>query len=159
VQGGVKHPGQLDVAIVGGGSTGIELSAQLHQATRLLSAYGLDKVEPSDIKIHLIEASPHLLPGLPERLAAATEEQLRKLGVDLMLSEKVVEVTPDGVRTAAGHLIPAAIKVWAAGIKAPDFLKSTDLETNRINQIVVRRTLQTTVDDSVFALGDCCACP
>jgi NADH dehydrogenase len=159
VQGGVKSPGQLDVVIIGGGATGIELSAQLHQATRLLSAYGLDNVEPSDIRIHLIEASPHLLPGLPDRLATATEEQLRKLGIDLRLGEKVIEVTPDGVKTAAGHFIPARIKVWAAGIKAPDFLKSTDLETNRINQVVVLRTLQSTVDESVFAIGDCSACP
>ncbi|WP_139558263.1 NAD(P)/FAD-dependent oxidoreductase [Methylotetracoccus oryzae] len=158
VQGGVKQPGQLDVAIVGGGATGIELSAQLHQATRLLSAYGLDKVEPSDIRIHLIEASPRLLPGLPDRLAAATEQQLRKLGVDLRLGEQVVEVTAEGVKTASGHLIPAAIKVWAAGIKAPDFLKTIGLETNRINQIVVKPTLQSTVDDTIFALGDCCAC-
>ena len=50
--------------------------------------------------------------------------------------------------------------VWAAGVKAPDFLKDiAGLETNRINQLVVRSTLQTTRDDDVFALGDCAACP
>lgn len=159
VQGGVTEPGQLDIAIVGGGATGIELSAQLYQATRLLSAYGLDNVKPSDIRIHLIEASPRLLPGLPDRLSDATAEQLRTLGIDLLLGEKVVEVTSSGVKTASGSFIPAGIKVWAAGIKAPDFLQSTDLETNRINQLVVRQTLQTTRDDHVFALGDCAACP
>ncbi|MCU0735684.1 MAG: NAD(P)/FAD-dependent oxidoreductase [Methylotetracoccus sp.] len=159
VQGGVTEPGQLDIAIVGGGATGIELSAQLYQATRLLSAYGLDNVKPSDIRIHLIEASPRLLPGLPDRLSDATAEQLRTLGIDLLLGEKVVEVTSSGVKTASGSFIPAGIKVWAAGIKAPDFLQSTDLETNRINQLVVRQTLQTTRDDDVFALGDCAACP
>ncbi|MFO1418972.1 MAG: NAD(P)/FAD-dependent oxidoreductase [Methylotetracoccus sp.] len=159
VHGGVKEPGELDIAIVGGGATGIELSAQLHQATRLLAAYGLDNVKPTDIRIHLIEASPKLLPGLPERLSLATAEQLGRLGIDLKLDERVVEVTPDGVRTGSGHFIPASIKVWAAGIKAPDFLAATDLETNRINQIIVRPTLQTTVDDDIFALGDCSACP
>jgi NADH dehydrogenase len=50
--------------------------------------------------------------------------------------------------------------VWATGIKAADFLKDLGgLETNRINQLVVRPTLQTTRDDNVFALGDCAACP
>jgi NADH dehydrogenase len=50
--------------------------------------------------------------------------------------------------------------VWAAGIKAPDFLANLDgLETNRINQLVVRQTLQTTMDDNIFAFGDCAACP
>ena len=56
--------------------------------------------------------------------------------------------------------MPAELVVWAAGVKAPDFLKDIDgLETNRINQLVVRPTLQTTRDDDVFALGDCAACP
>ena len=46
--------------------------------------------------------------------------------------------------------------VWAAGVKAPDFLRDLDgLETNRINQLVVKPTLQTTRDHDIFALGDC----
>lgn len=156
---GFKQEGQLDVAIVGGGATGIELSAQLHQATHLLNAYGLDKVKPSDIKIHLIEASPSLLPGLPAHLAEATLNQLHNLGIDVLLGEKVVEVTGAGMHTQSGRFIPAALKVWAAGIKAPDFLKTIpDLETNRINQIVVKQTLQSTVDDTIFAIGDCASC-
>jgi NADH dehydrogenase len=158
--GGPKEPGQLDVAIVGGGATGIELSAQLHQATRLLSAYGLDNVRPSDIKIHLIEASDRLLPGLPERLSRATLDQLARLDIEVLLGERVVDVGPAGMTTHTGRFIPAALKVWAAGIKAPDFLNSIGgLETNRINQIVVRPTLQTTVDDAIYAIGDCAACP
>jgi NADH dehydrogenase len=56
-------------------------------------------------------------------------------------------------------LIPAELVVWAAGVKAPDFLKDlAGLETNRINQLVVTPTLQTTRDESIFALGDCVAC-
>jgi NADH dehydrogenase len=158
--GGPKEPGQLDVAIVGGGATGIELSAQLHQATRLLSAYGLDNVRPSDIKIHLIEASDRLLPGLSERLSRATLDQLARLDIEVLLGERVVDVGPAGMTTHTGRFIPAALKVWAAGIKAPDFLNSIGgLETNRINQIVVRPTLQTTVDDAIYAIGDCAACP
>ena len=61
--------------------------------------------------------------------------------------------------TADGKLIPASMMVWSAGIKAPDFLKQiAGLETNRINQLVVRPTLQTTRDDAIFAFGDCAAC-
>jgi NADH dehydrogenase len=49
--------------------------------------------------------------------------------------------------------------VWAAGVKAPDVLRDLDgLETNRINQLVVLPTLQTTRDQNIFALGDCAAC-
>jgi NADH dehydrogenase len=56
-------------------------------------------------------------------------------------------------------VLPAELVVWAAGVRAPDFLKSLDLETNRLNQLIVRPTLQTTRDDDVFAIGDCAACP
>ena len=91
--GGAHISGELDVAIVGGGATGIELSAQLHQATRLLHAYGLDNVRPSDIRLHLIEAAPKLLPELPQRLSEATRAQLNALGVATHLGERVVEIT------------------------------------------------------------------
>lgn len=158
--GGARESGQLDVAIVGGGATGIELSAQLHQATRLLSAYGLDNVKPDDIRIHIIEAAPSLLPGLPERLSTATHQQLTRLGIEVHLGERVVEVTRQAVTTHSGRVIPAALKVWAAGVKAPDFLHElAGLETNHINQIKVRQTLQSTLDDDIFAIGDCCCCP
>ncbi|PZN72764.1 MAG: FAD-dependent oxidoreductase [Candidatus Methylumidiphilus alinenensis] len=158
--GGFGGDGVLDIAIVGGGATGIELSAQLHQATQLFNAYGLDSIKQSDIKLHLIEASNKLLPQLPVRLSEATASQLREIGVDLRLGEQVVEVTRDGVKTKSGQFIQAEIKVWAAGIKAPDFLRGiAGLETNRINQLVVKLTLQTTVDDDIYALGDCSACP
>jgi len=74
--------------------------------------------------------------------------------------ERIVEVRADGMLTADGKFVPASMMVWSAGIKAPDFLKDIDgLETNRINQLVVRPTLQTTRDDNIFAFGDCAACP
>ena len=160
VQGGVKAEGQLDIAIVGGGATGIELSAQLHQAAELLNAYGLDNVKPADIRINLIEASETLLPELPKRLSHATLNQLRLIGVCVHLGERVVSVDKHGIHTQSGLVIPSVLKVWAAGIKAPDFLAGLDgLESNRINQLRVRPTLQTTLDDRIFAIGDCAACP
>ena len=155
------RPAQLRVAIIGAGATGVELSAELHRTTRELVAYGLDRIDPDrDLRVHLIEASPRVLPALPARLSAATERLLRELGVQLHTGAKVAAVLPEGVRLADGSEIPAELVVWAAGVKAPDFLKDLDgLETNRINQLVVRDTLQTTRDDAVFAMGDCAACP
>ena len=85
---------------------------------------------------------------------------LAKLNVNVRTSARVAEVLPDGVRLATGEIIPAELVVWAAGVKAPDFLKDLDgLETNRINQLVVLPTLQTTRDENIFAIGDCAACP
>lgn len=158
-QGKPIDKGQLDIAIVGAGATGVELSAQLHEVSHLLTAYGLDEVSPTDVNISIIEAANRVLPGLPENLSAATEKELAKLGVDVLTNERVIEVTPEAIKTESGKTISAAIKVWAAGIKAPDFLKNIDgLETNWVNQLVVKQTLQTSLDDNIYAIGDCCAC-
>ena len=155
------RPDQLHVAIIGAGATGVELSAELHRTTRQVIAYGLDRIDPDkDLKIVLIEAADRILPALPERLSTATTELLDKLGVRVLTQARVAEVEADGVRLADGRFFPAELIVWAAGVKAPDFLKDLDgLESNRINQLVVRETLQTTHDDRIFAIGDCAECP
>ena len=153
--------GQLDVVIVGAGATGVELAAELHNTTRELAAYGLDKIDADrDIKISIIEASERVLPALPPKLSHSVDLELKKLNVQVLTSERVTEVSKQGVTTHSGRFVPAELIVWAAGIKAPDFLKQLDgLETNRINQLMVKQTLQTTLDDSIFAFGDCAACP
>ena len=160
-QGAPIQPGQLDVVIVGGGATGIELSAQLHCVTRQLAAYGLDEIHPEqDIHMHLIEASGRLAPALSERLSGAIQRQLEALGVRVRTNERVVSVDRHAITTASGETVPAAIKVWCAGIKAPAFLRDiAGLETNRLNQLVVSKTLQTSRDPDIYALGDCAACP
>ncbi len=153
--------GQLHVAIAGAGATGVELSAELHESTRELVAFGLTNIDPDrDLKISLIEAADKVLPALPERLSQATVDALHKINVDVRTNERITEATADGFLTEAGQFIPSEIKVWAAGIKAPDFLKKIEgLETNRINQLVVKSTLQTTNDENIFAFGDCAQCP
>ncbi len=155
------QPGQLEVVIVGAGATGVELAAELHKATREMTAYGIDRVNPDrDIKISIIEASSRLLPALPKKLSHSVELELRKLRVHLYMGERVTSVSAKGVTTHTKRFVPSALVVWAAGVKAPDFLKKIDgLETNSINQLLVHTTLQTTRDDSIFAFGDCAACP
>ena len=151
---------KIDIAIVGAGATGVELAAELHHAAKQLAAYGLNRIRPEDMRITLIEAGPRVLPALPERIARPVHQTLEKLGVTVLTGAAVSEVTADGLKTADGNFIPASLKVWAAGIRAPGFLKDLDgLESNRINQLQVRPTLQTTLDDDVFAFGDCAACP
>jgi NADH dehydrogenase len=155
------RPEQLQVAIIGAGATGTELAAELHYTTRQLVAYGLDRIDPEkDIKIHLIEAAARILPALPERLSNAALKLLQRLGVRVHTGSKVAEVCATGVKLASGTFLPAELVVWAAGVKAPDVLRNLDgLETNRIDQLVVLPTLQTTRDERIFALGDCAACP
>lgn len=158
---GTTGSSRLTVTIIGGGATGVELSAELHQTAQILSTYGLPNFHPEkDLKIAVVDAAPRLLQALPEQLSGAVLRELRALDIEVYTNEKVVEVSKQGVRMASGTFIPSDIVVWAAGIKVPDFLQGIGgLESNRLNQLVVHRTLQTTRDPSIFAMGDCAACP
>jgi NADH dehydrogenase len=153
--------GELHVAIAGAGATGIELAAELYDATHQMMVYGFDQIEPDkDIKITIIEASNTILPALPDHLSNATLAELKKLNIDVMPNERVIEATDKGFITESGKFISAEITAWAAGIKAPDFLaKMEGLETNKTNQLMVRSILQTTNDNNIFAFGDCASCP
>ena len=155
--------GLLTVTIVGGGATGVELAAELHAAARILGNYGFENINPEkDLKIVLVEAGPRLLAQLPERLGHAAERELRKLAIDVYTDEKVVEVTEDSLKMASGKVIQSTLAVWAAGVKAADFLRSLGgtepLEVNKLNQLMVNGNLQTSRDASIYAFGDCAAC-
>ncbi|MGF1838546.1 NAD(P)/FAD-dependent oxidoreductase [Vibrio atlanticus] len=151
--------GTVDIAIVGAGATGVELSAELHNAVKELRTYGFGDLDSSKLNVNLVEAGERILPALPPRISSAAHSELTKLGVNVRTTTMVTQADADGLTTKDGEKIPAQIMVWAAGIKAPDFMKDIGgLETNRINQLVVKNTLQTTVDDNIFAIGDLAQC-
>jgi NADH dehydrogenase len=146
------------IAIVGGGATGIELAAELYNAASGLRHYGLEVFDESRLKVTLVEAGPRILPALPEKLAAAARQELEALGVTVLTNTSIIEARADGLVAKSGEFIAADLRVWAAGVKAPEFMRELGgLETNRNNQLVVRPTLQTSLDDMIYALGDCCS--
>lgn len=150
---------KLNIAIVGAGATGVELSAELYHVTEMLKVYGLSKMTAEKLNIHLIEAGPRILPALPERIASSARRELSKLGVNVMENTRISEATSEGFVTADGDLIEANLMLWAAGVKAPDFIKTIDLfELNRANQILVKPSLISTIDEAIYVIGDCCAC-
>jgi NADH:ubiquinone reductase (H+-translocating) len=155
------HPSGVSIVIIGAGATGVELAAEIRHTTAAHAAYGLENLDARrDIRLTLVEAAPRILPLLSEHVAAAATDLLRRLDVNVRTRERVTEVDGGGVITAAGEFFPADLVVWAAGIKAPDWLAALDgLEVNRGNQLVVEPTLQTTRDPDIFAFGDCAAAP
>lgn len=148
----------LNIAIVGGGATGVELSAELYHVSDLLKLYGLTNMTAKRLHIHLIEAGPRILPALPERIATSAKRELLKLGVNVRENTQVKAATENGFITKDDEHIDANIMLWAAGVKAPDFIKELGIfELTRSNQIQVNQFLQSSVDGSIFVLGDCCA--
>ncbi len=154
---GVKE--KVNIAIVGGGATGVELSAELHNAVKQLHSYGYKGLDNKALNVTLVEAGERILPALPPRISTAATHELTKLGVRVLTQTMVTSADKQGLHTKSGEVIEADLMVWAAGIKAPDFMKEIGgLETNRINQLVVEPTLQTTRDATIYAIGDCASC-
>jgi len=150
---------KVRIAIVGGGATGVELSAELFNAASGLRHYGLEVFDESRLEVTLLEAGPRLLPALDPELSETVAEELQTLGVDVRRDTQVSGIRPGEVLTRDGPTIPADLVVWAAGVKGADFVRQlSDLELDRLDRLVVRPTLQTTLDDRIFAIGDCCAC-
>jgi NADH dehydrogenase len=146
----------MSVAIVGGGATGVELSAELIEAHReLLGSLGSEQRFRLDIAI--VEAAPRILGGLPEKISDQATVALERKGVRVHTGAKVVAVHADRLETSQGD-IPADLIVWAAGVKAAPTNADYGLEINRTNQFVVSERLETSAPD-VWALGDCAAAP
>lgn len=151
---------RIKVAIVGAGATGTEMAAEMHHAVDQLGGYGY-KIDSSLLDVTLIEADKRILPKVSQaEISQAVARELQKIGVEVLTNTRVVEVTDRGITFQGGYFIEADIVIWSAGIRGPDFLRDiAGLETNHLNQLVVRPTGQTTRDDRIFAIGDCCACP
>ncbi|WDE13530.1 NAD(P)/FAD-dependent oxidoreductase [Thalassomonas haliotis] len=149
----------LNIAIVGAGATGVELSAELYHVADLLKIYGLSNMTGKKLNIHLIEAGSSILPALPPRISAAVRRELSRLGVNVMENTRIAKASKQGFITSDEQLIPADLMLWAAGVKAPDFIKEMGIfDLNRANQILVKGDLSSSVDPDIYVIGDCCAC-
>lgn len=151
-----EEPDTVRIAIVGGGATGVELSAELHHAVTEFHRYGFDAIDNEHLKVTLLEAGERILPALPDRISASATQELMNIGVDVLTQTAVTSASAEGLHTQNGDTIKADLMVWAAGIKVPDFMANIGgLETNRINQVKVNEYLQTPGDERIFAMGDC----
>lgn len=144
----------LDIAIVGAGATGVELSAEINTALDLAAGYGFEGLRKR-LRLTLVETAPRILGALPERVAEASRQELERQGVTVLTGAQVVEVAEDALLLKDGRRIPAVLKVWAAGVRAPAVLDNlAGLESARSGQLVVRPNLQTTRDERIFVIGD-----
>lgn len=143
------------VAIVGAGATGVELSAEMSRLLEIASGYG-DPTVRERLELTLIESGPRVLAAFPPSISEQTESVLTKMGFRVMTSTRVTGAAEGGYRHDDDRFVPADLMVWAAGVKAPDFMSGlAGLDTTRSNQVIVGPTLQSHVDEAVFAVGDC----
>ncbi|CDG83554.1 NADH dehydrogenase [Janthinobacterium agaricidamnosum NBRC 102515 = DSM 9628] len=149
----------VDIVIIGGGATGVELAAELREASGVYAAYGFQSLQPvKDVRITLLEGAPRILAPLPERVSAAALKLLNQRGITVVTDTRVTAIDAHKVSVASGADYAANLCVWAAGIKAPDFLAQLGLPVNRSGQIEVDGALSVPGVPDVYALGDCAAC-
>ncbi|MBP0606063.1 MULTISPECIES: NAD(P)/FAD-dependent oxidoreductase [Burkholderia] len=143
------------VAIVGAGATGVELAAELSRLLEVAQAYG-DETVRERLQLTLLESGPRILNAFPPRISASAQRRLEQIGFRVLTSTRVTSADANGFHYGDGSFAEADLMVWAAGVKAPDFMQGLGgLDTNRANQIVVSPTLQASGDEHVFAIGDC----
>jgi NADH dehydrogenase len=149
----------LDVVIIGGGATGVELAAELREASGAYAVYGFSHLQARrDVHITLLEGAPRILAPLPERVSDAALELLNKRAIKVVTACRVTSIDQHTVHDAEGNTYHADLCVWAAGIRAPQFLDSIALPTSGSGQVEVDAHLRVKGVPGVYALGDCAAC-
>jgi NADH dehydrogenase len=149
----------LDIVIIGGGATGVELAAELREASGAYAAYGFRRLHVQrDVRITLLEGAPRILAPLPERVSTAAARLLDQRAIRVVADCRVSRIDKKQVSDNQGNVYPADLCVWAAGIRAPEFLGSLGLPLAKGGQIEVDAHLRVPGVEGVYALGDCAAC-
>ncbi|KAG0503650.1 hypothetical protein HPP92_003722 [Vanilla planifolia] len=150
----------LHFVIVGGGPTGVEFAAELHDFV----SGDLSKLYPSVcdlVKISVIEAGEHILTMFDKRITKFAEEKFRRDGIDVKTGFKVVKVSHNGITMTANSTgeisVPYGMAVWSTGIGTRpvilDFMKQIDQGNRRV--LATDEWLRVRGCDGVYALGDC----
>ncbi len=159
VVGSSHEPKPLQITIVGGGATGVELAAELTEAIASFHFYGVNHLTPErHLSITLLEGADRILAALPPELSARATRLLQSRHIRVCTGVRVTEVQAAQLIDSEGNVYPSDLCVWAAGIQAPLFLRDLGLETNRMNQLMVNARLET-MDPFIYAMGDCAQAP
>ncbi|WP_426173791.1 NAD(P)/FAD-dependent oxidoreductase [Massilia sp. TWR1-2-2] len=152
-------PAAVDIVIIGGGATGVELAAELREASGVYASYGFQHLDAlRDVRITLLEGAPRILAPLPERVAGAALTLLEQRAIKVVTDCRVSTIEAGKVTDNAGRVYPADLCVWAAGIRAPELLSTLGLATNRGGQLEVDAFLRVKGSEHIYAMGDCAAC-
>ena len=151
----VRHPGAMNIAVVGAGAGGVELTlAMQYRLRNELRAAGRD---PQDLHFHLLDSGSAILPTHNGAVRDAFEAVLRDRGVQLHRNARVDRVDAGQLRTVDAAVVRADEVVWVTRASGAPWLRDTGLALDAAGFIEVKDTLQTVTDPEVFAAGDIAA--
>lgn len=143
----------MTFVVVGGGPTGVELAGALAELSRFTVRRDFRRIDPLQAKVVLIEAGPRVLASFSARLSGKALASLRRLGVDVRLDTKVLDVSASGVTLHEGFL-PARTVLWAAGVEAPALTKTLGVPLDRAGRVLVKDDLTIDGHPEAYVIGD-----
>ena len=143
----------MNLVIVGGGPTGVELAGAIAELARRALAKDFRNIDPRAARIILIEAGPRLLSSFPEDLSDDATRRLEQLGVEVRLGTPVTAINSSGVTIGAAR-IEARTVVWAAGVAASPAGHWISAECDGVGRIKVDPNLAVPGHPEIFAIGD-----
>lgn len=146
-----KNPADAAILIGGGGLTGIELVGEI--ADRMPALAKRHGINPSEIKLMLVEAGPKVMPMLPDHLIERATTSLEKRGVTFLTGLPVTGVEGNVIDLKDGQKIVANTFVWTGGVQGNPLVGQSGLEVNR-GRATVNEYLQSTSHNDVFIAGD-----
>jgi NADH dehydrogenase len=149
--------GALNVVVVGGGPTGIEIAGALAELYRGVFVKDYPQVRLEQARITLVEAGPVLFPMFKPDIRTYTQKVLAKRGVEVLTGETVASIAPDRVTLESGKVLEAHTLVWGAGLQGNRLAESLGLELVRGNRIGVDKKLRIPSHPEVYAVGDVAA--
>lgn len=146
----------LNMVIVGGGATGVEISGVLSEMRRFVVPKDYPDLVGCKMNIYLIEASPKLLSAMSEEASDNAAKFLREMGVNVLLNTKVLDYKDQKVVLDNGEEIPTKAFIWVSGVTAVSFDHLDPALLNRGRRITVDSYNRVQGTDNVFAIGDIC---
>lgn len=144
----------LTFVIVGGGPTGVELAGAIAELIKKTILPDFKKISKEDIKVILVESGERLLSTFPEELSSFAHYALEKIGVQVILESRVLEITDTSVRTSQNNLIKSRNIFWTAGNRANPILQTLGVELDKNGRVFVNDDLSIPNYPNVFVIGD-----
>lgn len=155
-------PALLTFVVVGAGPTGVEMAGQLAELSKRTLAKEFRHIDPASARIILLDAADAVLGSFGPNLSERTVRDLTKLGIEVRLGAKVVDVDADGLlvedEDGTQERIETHTKVWAAGVQANPLTRTlaeqTGAELDRAGRIKVNPDMTLPGHPEVYAVGD-----
>jgi len=151
-----KRQKYLNFVIIGGGPTGVELAGAISEIVNKNLIPDFRNIDASMTRVYMVEALPKILSAYPDALSQQALDDLKKLDVEVLLNQKVVDINESGVKIG-DRFIQTRNVLWAAGNQVSPLIKNLEVETDKSGRAIVNDDLTIKNYENIFVIGDAAA--